>query len=310
MGVAAQPPQTRRREVEVELRQLRYFVALAEELHFGAAAERLRISKATLSQQISVLERNLEVELLKRDRRQVSLTPSGEALLHEARGVLNACDQLRYAVRKASHNRPALDVRVTNGIEHSLVRALVAVQDDPTLAENLSVTSGLDAEAAVAAGRADAALVWMVYAEHATLHAEQIASTPVFLAVPEAHRLATADVERLADLRHERIALFPRRVGPAMWDVFVGHLLPDGPEPGQVLEEQTTLLPMMGMLRAAAEGRGVAPFVPIVADAIAPAGVVLRPLDPPFDIPIQLVSREPHRPELRRLADLLRQDGR
>jgi hypothetical protein len=66
---------------------------------------------------------------------------------------------------------------------------------------------------------------------------------------------------------------------------------------------------MMGMLRVAEEGRGVAPFVPVVAYAIAPTGVVLRPLDPPLDIPIHLVSREPHRPELRRLAEVLKQHG-
>jgi len=293
----------------LELRQLRYFVALAEELHFGAAAERLRISKATLSQQISVLERNLEVELLKRDRRQVGLTAAGEALLHEARGVLNAADQLRYAVRKASQDRLPLDLRITNGIDHALSRALVAVQDDPTLAAHLARTSGPDAEAAVASGRADAALVWLVHSEHATFHVEQVGAMPVFLAVPERHRLAALERVDVAELRHEKLGLFPRRIAPQMWDFFVHHLLPDGPGPHQVLEEQTTLLPMMGMLRAAEEGRGVTPFVPVVADAIAPPHVVLRPIDPPLDIPIHLISREPHRPELRRLSEVVRQSG-
>ena len=293
----------------MELRQLRYFVALAEELHYGSAAERLRISKATLSQQISVLERGLEVKLLKRDRRQVALTGAGEALLVEARNVLNSCDQLRYAVRKASQDRPPLDIRIANGIDHALGRALAAVQDDPALAANLAMTSGMDAEAAVSAGRADAALVWVVFAEHATFHVERIVARPVFLAVPEGHRLASAERVHVAELRDEKIGLFPRRLAPRMWDLFAHHLLPDGSAPNQVIEEQSTLLPMMGMLRVAAEGRGVAPFVPVVADAIAPSGVVLRPMVPPLDIPIHLVSREPHRPELRRLVEVLKQNA-
>jgi DNA-binding transcriptional LysR family regulator len=294
----------------LELRQLRYFVALAEELHYGAAAERLRISKATLSQQISVLERSLEVQLLKRDRRQVALTSAGEALLLEARNVLNSCDQLRYAVRKASQDRQPLDIRITNGIDHALGRALVAVQDDPMLAANLTMSSGIDGEAAVASGRADAAVVWVVFAEHATFHVERISALPVFLAVPEGPRLAALERVDVAQLRDEKIGLFPRRLHPRMWDFFARHLLPDGPAPHQVIEEQASLLPMMGMLRVAEEGRGVAPFVSVVGDAIAPPGVVLRPLDPPLDIPIHLVSREPHRPELRRLAAVLQQHAR
>jgi DNA-binding transcriptional LysR family regulator len=90
----------------VELRQLTYFVAVAEELHFGRAAERLHLAGPSLSQQISNLERELGTQLLVRDRRHVELTPAGSQFLTDAREVLGAAARAFDRARKGGEELP------------------------------------------------------------------------------------------------------------------------------------------------------------------------------------------------------------
>lgn len=90
----------------VELRQLRYFVTVADELNFGRAAVRLRIAGPSLSQQIKALERDLKVQLFDRDRRSVSLTSAGAALLPRARALIGEADDLRRHALGLSSNEP------------------------------------------------------------------------------------------------------------------------------------------------------------------------------------------------------------
>ena len=98
----------------MELRQRRYFVVLAEELHFGRAAAREHIVQSALSQQLQRLERELGVRLLKRTTHHVQLTPAGSALLLEARQILAHVDRAAVAAQRAAGSPPTLRVGIVD----------------------------------------------------------------------------------------------------------------------------------------------------------------------------------------------------
>jgi DNA-binding transcriptional LysR family regulator len=111
--------------MNVELRHLRYFIAVAEELNYGQAARRLCVSTPTLSQQIKALEREIGAALFDRDNRQVRLTPVGEVLLGEARTALHAVDEaMRLTRRSAGLDDPVIRLGLLNGVSPHLVVGL------------------------------------------------------------------------------------------------------------------------------------------------------------------------------------------
>ncbi|MFJ8006013.1 LysR family transcriptional regulator [Streptomyces fagopyri] len=142
---------------DVELRQLRYFVAVAEELNFGRAAERLLIAGPSLSQQIKALERDLGVRLFDRDRRSVSLTPAGAALLPHTRALLERAEDLQRCAERLSGSE-SVRLGYVNWLPPDLTARTAGVA---RLHLDAWVAPSHTQAARVAAGSLDLAVCWV-----------------------------------------------------------------------------------------------------------------------------------------------------
>lgn len=142
----------------MELRQLRYFVAVAEELHYGRAAAQVHISGPALSQQIIALERELGAELFVRDRRSVQLTEAGRSLLEDARRILALADDARLRLRRTAAETEPLRLGYVSWLPDD-----IAILRAPTLAVRIDewvLPSHAQADR-VAEGSLDLALAWV-----------------------------------------------------------------------------------------------------------------------------------------------------
>jgi DNA-binding transcriptional LysR family regulator len=278
----------------MELRQLRYFVAIAEERHFGRAAHRLKIATPTLSQQLRVLERSLGATLVDRVRPGlVVLTPSGEVMLRHARALLTRAERARDDVRVAAGQPEQILLRVAPGADLLLGPQLRRLTDDPTLGVITLTSPTTDALLAVREEGADVAIVWDGRGASQGLTTAVLQYVAVDLALPASHPLAGSACIHVADLADEPIVMFPRPLSPHGWDRMQRHLLPDGVRrQNQVVTESNTTGPL-AVLRGVAAGKGVAPVVGILAERARHVGVVLRPLWPALTLPLELAWREP-----------------
>jgi DNA-binding transcriptional LysR family regulator len=152
---------------DVEVRQLRYFVAVAEELHFGRAAARLGMAQPPLSRAIRDLERQLGVRLLERTTRRVVLTPAGAVLLREARAALDAVTAAVRRARHAGQAAPVLHVALKADFDAGLLPQIIAAYEGEETALPVQVVlGGYNAQVpAVRDGRADVALLFMPFAD-------------------------------------------------------------------------------------------------------------------------------------------------
>lgn len=204
----------------MELRQLRYFAALAETLHFGRAAAQLHISQPGLSQQIRRLEQELGVTLLERGR-QTRLTAAGAALA-EASGSLLAheeqvCTQVR---RMASGTAGSLQVMLTRSaptqLTHDLMERFRAQHPEIEVQTETAWTSYNISM--MRAGKADAALVQLPLENSEGLEVRELARSPLSVILPSGHPLARRRKVRLDELLHEPYIGWPREQAPAAWD--------------------------------------------------------------------------------------------
>jgi DNA-binding transcriptional LysR family regulator len=206
-----------------ELWQLRYFIAVAEQLHFGRAAAALNISQPPLSRAIRALEEQLGVVLLARSRRRVELTPEGAHLLGEARRILEQLERAAGAVRAmASGERGRLRIGFVSladyGVLPELLKAYKAAQ--PGVALALREMLSPEQAAALAAGELDFGLLLPPVAGAAELEHLVVQRERFLVALPARHRLARAR-GRLAvrELAGEAFVMVPREIAPGLYDI-------------------------------------------------------------------------------------------
>ena len=184
----------------MELRQLRYFVTLAEELHFGRAAAREHIVQSPLSQQLQRLGRELGVLLLDRTTHHVELTPVGSALLVEARQILEHVNRALAAAQRAGSSTPVLRVGVVDPSYDSMPQILRQKQEKYPELEIRQVEAGAPEQfRQLASGRLNVGIgrVSLVPPE---VISELFRLDPLGMLVPEGHRLAASQEVPVAKL--------------------------------------------------------------------------------------------------------------
>ncbi|MCC2957185.1 LysR family transcriptional regulator [Massilia sp. IC2-477] len=268
--------------MNLELRQLRHFVTVAEELHFGRAAERLHMTQPPLSQSIAGLEELLGAPLFLRNRRQVALTAAGSALLPEARRILLEAGALPELVR-----------RVAAGEAGRLTLAFVSTADYSVLPSILQryraafpevrlvlreATSDVQAEELLQ-GRVDAGFVIppLPGALDTTLGYRKVLAEPLILCAPAGlDALRGKGPVRLRDLPPLPLVIFPRAAAPALHDAILATFRAAGITP--VIGQEA--LQMQTIVSLVSGGMGLA-LVPQSVSNLMRAGVEYRALHEP-----------------------------
>jgi DNA-binding transcriptional LysR family regulator len=290
----------------MELRQLRSFVVLAEELHFRRAADRLHIAQPSLSQQLRRLEDGLGVRLLERDRRRVALTPAGEALLPEARAVLAAADRaasITRATAAGEHGRLRLNLTrsLTGGVAGDIVETFRARH--PGVALELDVGTTTTNAAALRDDAIDAAFVRPPLLDDG-LEVLDLGREPMVCVLPTRHRLARRRTVRAVDVRGEPLVWWPEGHAPAPWREMLAELY--GDDPGGWPEVARAEPEEERIVTAVAAGAGIS-FIGLERSrSLRVPGAVYRRFAPPEPTMGMALAwrRGTELPALRRLRDI------
>jgi DNA-binding transcriptional LysR family regulator len=290
--------------MNVELRHLRYFVAVAEELNFTRAAERLHIAQQALSTAIRQLEERVGAQLLERTTRKVELTPAGIALLESARPLLAGAEQAVAAAQQAAGRRPALTVGFTAALTHDLMGEALKRFGERRPDVSLLIRFGdlLDPTGGLRAGEADAALVYGPF-DTSGLELSYLWSDPIVACMAADHPLAEKDELTIEELVEQPTFDFP--TPDRRWRDFWRLAEYRGGRPPRIAAQYHTLDALLSALRA---GLGVhIVSLPLVESAGPDSGLEWRPVPglPPLEHYIAWRSGD-ERPALLDLIDASR----
>ena len=263
----------------MELRHLRYFVAVAEEGHVTRAAERLGIQQPPLSQQIRALETELEVQLFRRKPRGVELTQAGEALLAEARGILDRVEHAAAAARRTGRGeagRIGLGFTSSASFHPFVPRVIREFREvSPLVALSLEEAGTGELVDGLLAERIDAAFVRSPIGAATDLAVHSVLQEGMVAALPAGHPLAGATRIRLplAALEPETFILYRRPLGPGLYDAIIAACQRAGYSP-RIGQEAPRMLATLSLVAA---GLGVT-LIPASMQRIGVEGVAYRPL--------------------------------
>jgi DNA-binding transcriptional LysR family regulator len=259
----------------MELRHLRYFIAVAEELHFGRAAERLYIAQSALSQQILGLEAELEVQLLERTKRRVRLTIAGQALLEDAREILFRVEQaVERSQRVAREEIGQLRIGFTILSLHSVLPQILATFRN--LHPNVQlILSEMSTQTQLEALRAKQIDVGFLHppVNQQDLELFDIKMETMMVVLPSQHPLAQRKQLTMRSLIPYPSIVHPRHEGPVLYDRILQLYANVGCQP-KIAQEVTTSPTRIGLV---ATGIGVT-FVPEGLCALTYPGIVYKKL--------------------------------
>jgi DNA-binding transcriptional LysR family regulator len=277
-----------------DFRQLRYFIAVAEELSFTRAAQRLHLSQPPLSQQIQALEQDLGIRLLDRDKRNVTLTPPGLLFLQQARKILAMAEETRTQVTEAAagysgHLKLAYTVSVS--FHPAMPQTLLLLgKNAPNIRVWLSEMYTDPQFAALRAGQIDVGFVRDEPSHEDDVRAlrlDVIDREPLLLALPAGHRLAGRESLELGEVAGEPFVIQPRELAATLYDRLVLLAAKSGFHP--VVKQQAQQL--NGLIALVAAGIGMA-LVPASMKVVRLAGVSYVPLaDPDAYLLLAVASR-------------------
>ncbi|MHA5053685.1 LysR substrate-binding domain-containing protein [Streptomyces sp. SD15] len=290
----------------MNLRHLRYFVAVAEECHFGRAADRLHMAQSPLSQAIRQLEAELGVELLHRTTRRVDLTDAGRAYLARARAILADVDEAAHEVRRVAAGAVGhLAIGCVGSATYSLLPALSRRLATELPGVDFAFRGEMlvpDQVEALRSGEIDIALLRPPVADP-SLTVTLLRRDRLVVALPADHPLAQRKQVRVADLARSDFIVHSADRRSVMYGVVLGLLRDAGIDPHirHEVGETSTLVTLV------AGGLGVA-VVPEPVTALALAGVAYRPLvRPAVTVDLAVAHRSDRtEPHLGRTIDVIR----